>query len=133
MATGGVAAGSGIGAYSNRVVDRPTLFPFARGGRVGLMGEAGAEAILPLTRTRSGNLGVEARVAPVNINIHNHAGADVTATRNGNDIDVIVRRAVAAVAADMQNGGVTASAAVRANVNDLKNRGQLRSTIQAVI
>ena len=40
------------------VVDRPVLFPFARG--VGLMGEAGPEAIMPLRRTRDGRLGVEA-------------------------------------------------------------------------
>jgi hypothetical protein len=48
FARGGVVAGgsSGLGAYRDSVVDRPTLFPM-RGG-VGLMGEAGAEAILPL-------------------------------------------------------------------------------------
>lgn len=39
------------------VVDRPTLFPFARG--TGLMGEAGPEAIMPLKRGRDGRLGVE--------------------------------------------------------------------------
>lgn len=39
------------------IVDRPTVFPFARG--VGLMGEAGPEAILPLRRGRGGRLGVE--------------------------------------------------------------------------
>lgn len=41
------------------IVNRPTLFPFANG--IGLMGEAGAEAILPLSRMSNGNLGVEAR------------------------------------------------------------------------
>ena len=40
------------------VVSRPTLFPFANG--IGLMGEAGPEAILPLRRGRGGRLGVEA-------------------------------------------------------------------------
>lgn len=39
------------------VVDRPTLFPMARG--MGLMGEAGPEAVLPLRRLPSGRLGVE--------------------------------------------------------------------------
>jgi hypothetical protein len=47
------------------IVDRPTVFPFARG--VGLMGEAGPEAILPLRRGRNGKLGVEANAAPVNV------------------------------------------------------------------
>jgi TP901 family phage tail tape measure protein len=41
------------------VVHRPTMFPMANGG-VGLMGEAGAEAIMPLTRLPSGDLGVKA-------------------------------------------------------------------------
>jgi hypothetical protein len=40
------------------VVSQPTLFPFARG--IGLMGEAGPEAILPLRRGAGGRLGVEA-------------------------------------------------------------------------
>lgn len=40
------------------VVDRPTLFPM-RGG-TGLMGEAGPEAIMPLTRGPDGRLGVRA-------------------------------------------------------------------------
>ena len=39
-------------------MDRPTVFPFARGA--GVMGEAGPEAIMPLKRGRGGRLGVEA-------------------------------------------------------------------------
>lgn len=42
------------------VVTGPTTFPMA-GGRTGLMGEAGAEAILPLTRGADGSLGVRAQ------------------------------------------------------------------------
>lgn len=44
------------GAFSNRVVDRPTVFPMADGA--GLMGEAGPEAIMPLKRGADGRLGV---------------------------------------------------------------------------
>ena len=40
------------------VVNKPTLFPMANG--MGLMGEAGPEAIMPLRRGRNGRLGVEA-------------------------------------------------------------------------
>jgi lambda family phage tail tape measure protein len=41
------------------VVHQPTLFRFAHG--TGLMGEAGPEAIMPLTRLPDGNLGVGRR------------------------------------------------------------------------
>ena len=40
------------------IVKKPTLFPMANG--MGLMGEAGAEAILPLRRGSNGKLGVQA-------------------------------------------------------------------------
>ena len=55
-AKGNVYDSPSLSRYRNQVVDKPTLFAFARGA--GLMGEAGPEAIMPLTRTRSGNLGV---------------------------------------------------------------------------
>lgn len=51
-------ANTGLSAFRNRVVSQPTFFAFAKGA--GLMGEAGAEAIMPLTRTPSGELGVKA-------------------------------------------------------------------------
>ncbi|PQO22058.1 phage tail tape-measure protein [Rhodobacteraceae bacterium WD3A24] len=39
------------------LIDKPTVFPFAKGA--GVMGEAGPEAIMPLKRGRGGRLGVE--------------------------------------------------------------------------
>ncbi|WP_272517542.1 MULTISPECIES: phage tail tape measure protein [Providencia] len=59
-AKGGTYNSPGLSAYSNTIVKSPTLFPFAKGGapKMGLMGEAGAEAIMPLTRARDGSLGV---------------------------------------------------------------------------
>ncbi|MCJ2874785.1 phage tail tape measure protein [Rhizobium pusense] len=53
----------GINGFSNQVVNKPTLFAFAKG--TGLMGEDGAEAIMPLTRDASGRLGVSADVSPL--------------------------------------------------------------------
>lgn len=41
------------------IVDRPTPFPMS-GGRTGVMGEAGPEGVFPLTRDKSGNLGISA-------------------------------------------------------------------------
>lgn len=51
------------------VVSQPTIFPMKSG--LGLMGEAGPEAVLPLKRSSSGNLGVEAsgEMQPVIINL----------------------------------------------------------------
>lgn len=57
-AKGNVFDTPGLSAYSNSVVSSPTIFPFAKGA--GLMGEAGPEAIMPLTRTSGGQLGVRA-------------------------------------------------------------------------
>jgi lambda family phage tail tape measure protein len=50
--------GSQITAYANGgVVGGPTYFPMS-GGKTGLMGEAGPEAIMPLKRGKDGKLGV---------------------------------------------------------------------------
>jgi phage-related minor tail protein len=57
-AKGNVFQTPGLSAFSNRIVNQPTLFAFARGA--GLMGEAGPEAIMPLRRGPDGRLGVGA-------------------------------------------------------------------------
>ena len=54
---GGVISSGRVTAFANGgIVDGPTHFPM-RGG-AGLMGEAGPEAIMPLTRGSDGKLGV---------------------------------------------------------------------------
>ena len=87
------------GAFTNSIVDTPTTFKFAKG--TGLMGEAGAEAIVPLTRTASGDLGVKSTGGGnvVNINVINQNGSNVDVQQsedeNGNiDIEVLVQNAV---------------------------------------
>lgn len=61
FADGGVfQGGSQVKAFANGgVVGGPTYFPMS-GGRTGLMGEAGPEAIMPLKRGKDGKLGVAA-------------------------------------------------------------------------
>lgn len=69
---------------SGGVVNRPTLFRFARG--TGLMGEAGPEAIMPLQRDSRGRLGVSAEgIAPggvyapqFNITVHNEGSGSMS-------------------------------------------------------
>jgi len=60
FADGGVIqGGSQVQAYANGgVVNSPTNFPMS-GNKMGLMGEAGPEAIMPLKRGSNGKLGVQ--------------------------------------------------------------------------
>ncbi len=75
------------------VIGSPTLFPMS-GGRTGLMGEAGPEAIMPLVRASTGHLGVRAvggggalAVRIVN-NIDPQTIADALATSAGEKVIV---------------------------------------------
>jgi len=54
---GGVQMFANGGAFSNSVVSSPTAFGMA-GGKTGVMGEAGPEAIVPLARDSQGRLGI---------------------------------------------------------------------------
>ena len=70
---GAFSNGTQVKAFANGgVVDGPTTFPMS-GGRTGLMGEAGPEAIMPLKRGSDGKLGVHVKggntqEAPIVIN-----------------------------------------------------------------
>ncbi len=57
-AKGGVYDSPSLSSFSNQVHDTPKFFAFAKGA--GVFAEAGPEAIMPLTRTSDGNLGVRA-------------------------------------------------------------------------
>ncbi len=71
-ADGGVYSGAGISAYSGQIVSSPTVFPFAKG--IGLMGEAGPEAIMPLRRGADGKLGVSGGGNNVTVNVFEAPG-----------------------------------------------------------
>lgn len=61
FAKGGAFAENGIIPFAKGgIVNRPTMFKFAKGGAMstGVMGEAGPEAIMPLSRGANGKLGV---------------------------------------------------------------------------
>jgi len=103
-ADGRVFNSAGVTAFAKGgVVGGPTIFPFANG--VGLMGEAGPEAIMPLARGADGKLGVAAangNSAP-NVIINNYSGQDATASSDsaGNLVIEIGR----AIAQDITSGG----------------------------
>lgn len=76
------------------IVTGPTGFGYGN-GQSGLMGEAGPEAILPLKRDSSGDLGVSASLNPVTINIINQNGSDVqqsetTGPDGSKQIDIMI-------------------------------------------
>jgi len=93
-AKGNVFSGAGISAYSGSVVDIPTFFSaqhskaYANGGNV--MGEAGPEAILPLTRGTDGKLGVESSSSGgqnVTVNVINQSDNEMTVTKQDQTFD----------------------------------------------
>lgn len=120
----GPGPGSGVPTALGHAFGAGQVLPFARGGVVSqrvalpmaLMGEAGPEAVLPLRRGASGNLGVEsAGATSVNVAIHNHTDAAVSARRNGaGDLEVIIEQTRKAIAADFRRGGTDVARAAEA-------------------
>lgn len=97
QALGGAFGPGGVIPFAmGGVVTRPTLFAFGNGGRLGVMGEAGEEAIMPLKRGADGKLGVAGAGVSVIVNDYRTGGAPVgVEERTGPDgrklISVIVR------------------------------------------
>ncbi|EGC6140853.1 phage tail tape measure protein [Salmonella enterica] len=120
-AKGGAYASASLSAYSNSIVSTPTYFAFAKGA--GLMGEAGPEAIMPLTRSADGSLGVRM------------VGSQPAATGNGEihitqhfnisgNGDAALKQAMQEAARQGANDG--AKQARQDILNDFSNRGQAR-------
>ena len=89
------------------ILNRPTLFGTSSGPAVG--GEAGTEAVLPLARTASGNLGVHAAGGgasqDVQINIYNNSGEQVqTKRRRGSGGQEVIDLVIGAVKQKMAKG-----------------------------
>jgi flavodoxin len=87
-------------SFTNQIVSGPTYF--RHGGGLGLMGEAGPEAVIPLKRMANGDLGVESGGGggpTVVVNIINNSGAEASkeerSDQYGNKrIDVIIGRMI---------------------------------------
>lgn len=116
-AKGGAFSSQDLAAHRDTVVSKPTLFRFAKGARMGLMGEEGAEAIMPLVRSASGHLGVRAvqsqpsapAVQPIIIENH---GADIQQQQDPSGaMRLVVRTVVSEVDNRLASGGSTARAA----------------------
>lgn len=107
------------GAFTNSVVSKPTVFGMA-GGKTGVMGEAGAEAIMPLTRTSSGKLGVMAMsgggagATQINVEVHIDGDGNASPTADAPGYDLFGKELATFVeqkyqelrSKDMRQGGV---------------------------
>lgn len=110
-AKGGILGGPGISAYSGTIVDQPTFFPMAKGA-FGLMGEAGPEAVMPLSRGADGKLGVRASgggAAPVTVNVINNAQGTKATSRERQEggmsiVDVVIEQVEAQIAGNIAQG-----------------------------
>lgn len=75
----GASFSNGTSLPTNTILRRPTPFMFANGGVFpswyGVAGEKGAEAVVPLKETSSGQLGVAA--SPVVVNVNNYGKDEV--------------------------------------------------------
>lgn len=92
---GGAFSSGRVTAFARGgVVDRPTNFPM-RGG-MGLMGEAGPEAIMPLARGPDGSLGVRAESGAKNVHVTmNISTPDVAGFRkSSSQVAAHVQRAI---------------------------------------
>lgn len=101
-ANGNVFAANGIVPYAmGGIVTRPTLFPFANGGAIGtgLMGEAGPEAIIPLSRGANGKLGIAGGGGTTNVvvNVDASGNAQVQGREDtANQLGRVISQAVQA-------------------------------------
>ncbi|HGY5111801.1 phage tail tape measure protein [Citrobacter braakii] len=108
-AKGGVYDSPGLSRYVNGVYDSPQYFTFqgaSKFAKGGVFAEAGAEAIMPLTRDSAGRLGVRAQggggMAPViNTTVNVDAGGSATA-HTASSGDAMGR----AIAEEMQNAAL---------------------------
>lgn len=105
-----VIPGPAFAYASGGVINEPTVFPMANG--MGLMGEAGPEAIMPLSRDSSGRLGVAAAgmgEPTVIINVENNTATPVQANQTGVTFDEQMQQFVVNVVLrdQAQNGPIS--------------------------
>ncbi|MCK1969206.1 phage tail tape measure protein [Franconibacter sp. IITDAS19] len=120
-AKGGVYASENLSAYSNSIVSTPTYFAFAKGA--GLMGEAGPEAIMPLTRAGNGSLAVRAVLPTQQGGGNSSPVIHQTIHVSGNGDAALIRAMEEAARKGAEEGR---KGARQDMLNDFSNRGQGR-------
>lgn len=118
-AKGNIFAFANGGAFTNKLFSQPTMFAFAGGSKFGVMGEAGPEAVMPLSRNSNGELGVKIASgsagggeSELNLTVQvfqgegNGVKTEKSKTSNGDLLKVIIGE----VASDIKKGGQVAKA-----------------------
>jgi hypothetical protein len=115
LANGGAFYGGNVIPFANGgVVGHPTNFGMS-GGRRGLMGEAGPEAIMPLKRGANGKLGVQAEGGAGDVIIHQNFNFQA----NGDDsVKKIIAQAAPQIA-QMTKSSI---------ISDRRRGGQMKAT-----
>ena len=119
------------GLPMNTVINEPHYFRFG-GGNLGVAGEAGPEAIMPLTRGSDGTLGVRAQgggeggsvnvTSKTTVVIENHSGGAKPEVQQQRQPDgsELIRVVIGAAAKDISRGGD-----LRKSVQNVQGRGNL--------
>lgn len=118
--SGGVQMFAKGAAFTNSILNQPTAFGMA-GGNIGVAGEAGPEAIMPLTRTAGGQLGVRAISAagssggsvynfPVAVSVQTQGNGGTASTEDTSQLGKGIQQAAkaeaeTAIARALQPGG----------------------------
>ena len=129
-AKGGAYNSPSLSAYSGGVYDTPRLFAFAHGA--GVFGEAGPEAIMPLSRGADGVLGVRATTAAPKIVINQiespGRGGQVEQRQDGDVsvVDMFVDQIESKMATNVRQGRGTLNAAITTTFGLNRSRGALR-------
>jgi lambda family phage tail tape measure protein len=121
-ALGNVFQSPSLHQYANQIHDTPKFFAFAKGG---VLGEAGPEAIMPLSRGANGKLGVRAdgvgSGGGVTVNVN------VSVDQSGNSTHETTSTGDGAGSADVfkQLGNMIAAGAKRVIVDEMRSGGML--------
>jgi len=123
FAKGAAFAGNNIVPYrKGGVVSSPTMFKYG-GSNLGVMGEAGPEAIMPLKRGKSGKLGVEMHGRTGGTTNVNYTGP----TLNFNGDEYVPKSAVGGIVNAAANKGASMgeTATMRSLQNSRSSRGRI--------